>query len=166
MLTQITLEELTRDTTPIQDLPPTLVDDILKKANPEWYLIADMTLGSIGPAYACEVKLPDDITLDIAVFGHSEWVNDPVTCSDASAPRSRLQTTGRYRLTLWQLLVVEGNEVRTIIRDDGSFPAPVRALFEAVEKQYELKEKQTALDRTLAAAKQYVQGNGGHVQRC
>jgi len=158
------LEQLIHNRERIEALPGSLVSDILEKANPKWEgVIEKIQGGTAGPAYACQVQLPGDVTLDIVLVAYSEWLSEPVdpTKEPVAFEIPGLPVSPGYHPFQWQLVVAEGNSIRTNIRDDGRFPCPVRSLFEAVEQKYKgqnLMAMEPSAERTLAIARQYLDG--------
>ncbi len=145
------------------DLHIDLVKGLLQKEDPEWEKVSGVNLGAAGPAYACQIELPGEITLDIVLVGYTEYMEDISPGEKRKAQEGPAQPSkGSYRLCQWQLIVAEGDEIRTNLKDNGQFPtSPVKDLFDAVENRYKDQnslDEEPGAERTRRIVVQYLAG--------
>ncbi len=122
---------------------------LIKKANPKWEKVNDINPDMRGPApaYACQITLPGDITLDVITTGYSEISS----CLDTEIVRDSLG------LDWWQLTVVRDSEIMANYIGGGRKAEP-RKLFERVHAKYSAQPKQQppSADQVRAAVKGYL----------
>lgn len=126
------------------------LDDVLqliKKAKPEWEQVLGKCFGSVGPAYSGTIALTENVQLSLVVGTYTEYhiFNNGVA--------------GYYPF-MWQIVAIEGDEIRANYCDDREEPAPVKNLFETIESEYKRKlllaDASPSPERTNAVLQEYL----------
>lgn len=121
------------------------VEEIVKRARPEWQLLMERMQGGFGPVYGCSVTIdPGNIVLGIIVSACNEFIGK------------------EYADYQWQLLVRGGgnNDTLACIRSAAKTPFKPWSIFQKAHQQWtrlRTLDGPPSVQRTLAAVELFLE---------